>query len=175
MDKKQMVDGLIANKHWKETDREFLMTLPDERVAAIHNMIPPAVDAEAEKKKKDKEEADAAAAKKNAAAPAPAQITLDQLPPEMRAVYNHGAAVLTAERDALIGTITANTANEFTAAQLQAMELPTLKAMARLAATTAPPPRYDGQGQPAPVGNAGGAYKEEPLMTPTINWDTAKA
>lgn len=200
MKKKELVDGLIANDatNWKEEDRDGLMAMNE---AQLEKMAPVAIE-----EPTDNAAAVAAAAAKGAegvvvptenaadtgAQPAqnatPPQITLDQLPPEMQAVYNHGLTKLQEERTGLITKITANAANKFTAEQLGAMSLEALQGMAALAGSptaNAAPAAGDqqqavalfsgaaGGGTATPVANEG--HVEKPLGLPTMNFGEEKA
>jgi hypothetical protein len=150
MEKKGLVDGLISNgtKAWAEADREYLMSLPEERLSAFGTLTtnqatPPAAPVQEPPKPK----------------------TLDELvanaPQEMREPLTAGLAAYKADRDRTIGTITANKANTFTVEQLNEKPMSELKAIAALAAN-ARPADFSGQGD-----GAGAAGGEEPLGLPS--------
>lgn len=188
MGKEQIVDGLIANEatQWTEDDRETLMGMDE---AVLNKM-----DFKKKGKKKgvdeeDEEEAVQNAAAKGAAGVAPAPVALEQLPPEVRAVYNHGLAKLNEERDALIKTITENKANKFTPEYLATKEISELQGLAALAggadtggeqpqAPGAPAMFYGGAATPAqaPTANTKGGDKADVgLSLPTMNFDNTEA
>lgn len=202
MNKEQFVADLIANEDtaWTDEDRDFLMAQNEDELkkfAPVGNegggKMPPGK----KKGKKDDEEEDSGVSANEAAVNAAAQrgaaelqptaneakpITIDQLPPEMQAVYNHGAAALQRERDDLIATITKNDKNTFSGDQLAAMDLPQLQGLAALAAQPADNgtqpgrvPHYGGQATPPPTGNQLTENEEEPLVMPTMNFETAGA
>ena len=163
MNKKAIVDGLIANCGWDETDREFLMGLNESQLDKM--------------KKKD------AGKEKPAASEKPTCNTVEefigQAPAEMQDVLRSGLTAHQNQKNGLIDVIVANASNKFTKEQLNAMPLGQLEAIAALAKVPAPaapatnqgtPPAadYSGQGgQGTPVANE---TKQEPLGLPVINW-----
>ena len=186
MSKKTIVDGLIANDatNWVEADRDGLMAMNEDQ---LKKMSPKPI-VNKDETDDDDEKSDAADLNDvapedkpktdNAGAP---QITLDQLPPEMQAVYNHGLQTLQRERKTLIDTITANEANVFSAEQLGTMSLEQLQGMAALAKKQQAAPAHNasqqavalfsGQATPAaPTANAKGEAPK-PLGLPTMNFE----
>jgi len=152
MDKKQLVDALIANKTFEEKDREMLMGL-DERV--LTNMLPK----EAPKKEPEAPKADEP--KQNAQ---PAKKTLDEylaeMPPEVASTVRNAMAVEEAEKARLIDVIQKKPNNEFKPEWLKTQDLLFLRNLAKIGdAPTADEPKADdrffnyGLGDPAPVVN----------------------
>lgn len=178
MTKKEIVDGLIANGGWKETDREWLTGQSDEHLT---KMIPP----------KPPVPVPAPAPTGNAAlptvitpvpivtnTPAPTgnAMSVDQYvqnaPPEVQDMLRNGLILLNQERAVLIQKITSNQQNKFTPEFLQTKGTPELQMLAALAA---PPPNYAGAGGAPPLVNGsmngGGAPTvKEPLGIPVMNW-----
>lgn len=190
MDKKQIVDGLIANAatSWTEADRNYLMTFDAEQLSRFAPLPAGAV----------KPTGNAAPATPTVPTPAPAATpapattpvantapaaklqTWEEIvanaDPATRGMLGSMRAEYDAQRQALIGKITANARNQFTAEQLAAMDLPTLKSLGALAeapaAVVPAAPLYAGLGDapPAPVGNAA---VPPPLVPPTMNFAKA--
>jgi hypothetical protein len=200
MEKKQVVDTLIANGGWVEGDRDFLMGLTDDRL----KLIGKAPTANAEKPAPVATPAPAPVANTT---PTPAPVApvapvvnaadvlnaLRSLTPEqyianapvgMRAMMLDGMAAANAEKARLVTEITANAANTYTADALNAMELSALRPIAALARGSAGanmdpllaalrlPPNYAGAAG-APVGNVG-APAVEGLPVPVMNFEVAK-
>lgn len=169
MNKKEVIDGLIGNaaSGWKESDREFLMGLPDERLKTI------ATNAAAIKPTVENKPAPAA----NAAPTAPK--VEDLLNNEQIAALNYGKRMLAEKKSQLIGQITANKANVFTAEVLNGKSIEELEGIAALAAVPAAPaapaptPWFGGQAQPAANGKADD--NEEVLSLPVMNFEKASA
>lgn len=166
MNKKQIVDGLIANGGWDESDREFLMACNEAQLDKMG------------KKKADEEEEDPKAKKKAPVANSVEEF-IGSAPAEMQDVLRSGLAAHQSQKNGLVDTIVGNASNKFTKEQLNAMPLGQLEAIAALAKTTPAPaaaapatnqskPNYAGQGgQAAPTNNEA---KQEALTAPTINW-----
>lgn len=182
MNKKERVDHLIANAGWTETDREFLTTLSDERLALIGKpaaapAAPPVVPPPAQ------------VANTTPAAPTQAQVLtalsglsneqyIANAPAGIRDYLADGLAAAAQERAGLVTEITANKANIFTPEQLGVKPTPELRAIAVIARATAAPavgyhrmPNYAGAAG-APVTNVAPAF--EPLLPPVMNFDTVK-
>jgi len=166
MNKKQIVDGMITNGGWDESDREFLMACNETQLDKM-------------KKKMDEEEEDPKAKKKAPVANSVEEF-IGSAPAEMQDVLRSGLAAHQSQKNGLVDTIVGNASNKFTKEQLNAMPLGQLEAIAALAKTApapaaaapatnqAKPANYAGQGgQAAPTNNEA---KQEALTAPTINW-----
>lgn len=179
MDKKQIVDGLIANAQtqWAEEDREALMALEEatlEKMAPVEaEGAPTPVQAAAEK--------GAEGVKPTAPAADTTENTVEgyiaKAPAAIREVLENSLATHKAEKEKLIEGIAANKANKFTKEFLGTKSLQELQGLAALAGTAAAattptrqnPPMFAGAATPAaaPTANA----EEEGLALPTINFD----
>jgi hypothetical protein len=192
MAKKEIVDGLIANKAvpWEEKDREQLMLLNED---ILKKMVP---------EEKKKEEPPPAGGKKEEPPPAntqnqsqqpppaggapavgqqvdPLQDYIAKAPPAIQHILTNGVAVYNQERTRQVDIILKNERNPFKKEQLEALDINTLYAMARLAETettkqTSQPPQPSYLGL-APVQNAAAPIVEEPLDVPTLNFQPRKA
>jgi hypothetical protein len=190
VDKKKMVNAIIANSKWVEDDRKFLMELDEKR---LEKMLP-VENKEDDKKPDDKKEDppvkktdsvppvednnDKAADKKPDEKPAEnKEVSVDEYianaPVGIRDMLASGVKAHEAEKGKLIKVITANEANMFTEDQLKAKGMGELQAIATLAAKpeapAVPNALYAGMPAPAPTEN-----KEEPLVMPTMNFDEEK-
>jgi hypothetical protein len=194
MDKKQTVDGLIANGGWAESDREWLMGLTDARLALVGkpaapaanqqqpptpppaapvvNNTPPAVPA-----------APVAPAITQAAVLQALQgLTPEQYvafaPPGIRDAVIDGMNAVANERTALIKEIVTNQNNTFSEAMLQQKPTSELRGMVALARGTGPAlpegfrlPNYGGAAGGPPAVNAA----ELPVLDlPIMNFEPAK-
>ena len=189
MDKKKLVDGLIANAitQWGEDDREGLMNMEE---AALEKMAP-VENAHVKDKGKDgkdtEDDKDAPVTPAAPAAPvtpaAPAPVTMEsflaQAPVELRDVLTNGLDAHNAARDALVTKITTNENNTFEPEFLKTKSLGELQGLAALATPTENAPAagpamfYGGAATPAaPTANAENA--EKPLVMPTMNWENGK-
>ncbi len=186
MDKKVLVDGLIANAgtQWGEEDREALMLLEE---SALTKMAPveSTGDAGAAPPKAEGGEGDGEG---DGEAPVANEVqpTMEQYvagaPPEYRDVLLNGLAAHNEQKAALIERITANTLNLFSKEFLATKGLSELKGLAAIAAPvvndatppTQPVAMYNGQatldGMPV-VANAEGA--ETPLEVPSMDFALA--
>ena len=182
MDKKKIVDGLIANCGYKESDRPWLMGLNDEQLTKVNEAATSAVEVIANKAKTE-----ATAAKPETAKPAqnaapaaeaaPAQrkeITVDEYvanaPAAVQDVLKNSLAMHAAEKKRLVDAIVANTANEFTRAELEAKDLGELKKLEALIAKNTRTENDDGAdfsalGETRPAQNAD---QGEALATPGL-------
>jgi hypothetical protein len=199
MDKKAVVDGLIANKVWEEEHRAFLMGLAEDQLkrlvlpAPVANANPAPVPAAVVTPPAP---ASAPSAVPPVAAPAvapvintpspvsvpasPVVLTAEQYvanaPPGIRDLLNSGLRAQKAQRDTHIATIKANPGNVFADEFLQNASGEVLEGLAALA-------QHGQQQQPSRVLNYSGAaapggvkqHKEEPLKLPTMNFESAKA
>jgi len=180
MDKKELIDGLIANEftQFVEEDRAALEA-QDEKLLALMTPVVPEHNAKAdeeltdeEKKAKKLAEEEKAAAAQNAACE-----TVDEYvanaPAEMQDVLRSGLAAHNAEKSRLVAAIVANKANVFTKEQLDGKKLAELRGIAALAATPVTKRQaanFAGQGDP-PVDNANA---ETALPLPTMNFEKKK-
>lgn len=168
MDKKQIVDGLIANHGYKEDDRAWLMGLDEAALKRINETA--VANAKAPKTETPKVETP----KVENTAP---KVEAPKLSDEDQAALNYGKRQLAENKAKLIATITANKANKFTAEQLNSKSIDELEGIAALAAVpTAPAPQgganYVGQGGvAAPSQNADQVKPEDALPTPSMNWE----
>lgn len=165
MNKKAIVDGMITNGGWDESDREFLMACNEAQL-----------DKMGKKMDEEEEEEEDTKAKKKAPVANSVEEFIGSAPAEMQDVLRSGLAAHQAQKTGLVDTIVANASNKFTKEQLNAMPLGQLEAIAALAKTPAAAaptnnqskPNYAGQGgQAAPTTNE---TKQEVLTAPTINW-----
>lgn len=202
MAKKEVIDGLIANKatQWAEGDRAVLEAMDEGTLAKLapvanSGSTPPGdPDLQANKGKGkykgkgkgkaggDDDDDDDEMVDNQAG---PQAVTLEQLPPEVRAVYNHGLAALNAEKSAAIKTITGNAQNKFTEEYLQTLDLPQLQGMAALCQPPAQPqaaqgavPMFSGAATPpttpGPTGNAADDNLDGDIyVAPGLSWDEA--
>ena len=178
--KKQIVDNLITNGGWSETDRKFLDGLSDDqlsKVAVVRNSGTPVAE--------PAKPATAPAVPAVPAAttePAPAK-TLEQVlaevPPAMAEVIQSGIATNASRKASLVAALVANKANPYSKEALEAKPLAELELLTSFAANSVPaqpavpynrPLNYSGAA--APVANSGGT-KVEALELPTINFGTA--
>jgi hypothetical protein len=175
MDKKQLVDGLIANAStkWSEEDREVLMAM-DEK--ALEKMIPVA-NAEPAPKKEVEVPAVAPVAPVANAKPVTAKEYIEQAPAEIQRVLRNGLSSYEAEKSRLIGIIKTNEKNPFSDEQLKSKDLDELRGIAVLAsnkkedkpAEVLGSSIFSGQGDPV-VNTA----KVEPMNLPVMNFEAAK-
>lgn len=184
MGKKELVDALIANASaiWNEDDRDTLMGMDDETLATLNGKMG---GGKYKKKAADDAEADDDKEKKpmENAAPAPVELTTEQYiaqaPEEIRDVLNNGLAAHNATKAELIGKITANAANKFSAEFLATKSLGELQGIAALATQPAAPtenthrqvPMFAGQATPAAAPIANAADDDDVLVMPTMNFE----
>lgn len=172
MKKKVLVDALIANSatQWTEADRALLMANTEETLEKMAPVEPTPTEPTAEEKAAaEKAAVDAAAAlaaQNQAKPPVTAEAYIAGAPPEIRDMLAQGLAANQAEKARLVGVITANKANVFTAAALNAKGTDELRGLAALAsASSQPAPLFSGAA--APVGNSAPVV-EEPLVMPAM-------
>jgi len=150
MDKQKMIQGLIDNEatQWTEEDHTILDNMAEDVLAKL---VP-------------NEKVAETPVKTPVEIPAPAPATnrtvaeyIADAPAEIREALQEGMTANQQQRQSLIATITANTANTFTPEQLAVMSVNDLRAVAKLAAdpNASTVPNYAGQGD-SPIGNAGG-------------------
>lgn len=161
VERKTIIDGLITNKRFAESDRAALDAMTDDLLAKVAStdVTPPA---------------GSPAPVANTVAPAamtPDQIVA-QLPPEYRMVINESIQIRNAERTTLISDITTNAAGMWTPEQLATMDTAALKNLATLAKRPAASPvqnmggplfNFAGMGAGAPVSPTNNSTAEEPL------------
>ena len=175
MDKKTFIDALIASKQttWNEEDRSVLEQIEDDTLAKMAPVEPdpatpppiippiaPVPDAPATPPE-----------------PVTLQAYMDAAPPELRGVLTNALVTHNQAKDALINTITANKANQFSKEFLATKEIPELQGLAALAgvpvANDRPVPMFNGAFTPTgPVMNSGA--EESPLLPPVMNFGTEK-
>ena len=172
MDKKKLVDGLIANASttWAEDDRETLMSLDEgvlTKMMPVVNEDEPVVDQDAEAAEGDAEEVPAEEAPAEEAVENKKPMTVNQFidaaPEPIREVLQAGLASHQADKKRLTNVIVANERNKFTEKELMAKKIDELRKLAALSAPTKvenSEPRFDGQGDPYDIVENGG---EEPL------------
>ena len=200
MANKQLVDQIIANcECWNEEDREVLNGLAEEKLVAINQHIADWQAAQAvanaarqgfehgdvgftfnekEMKFEGKEKPKAPEPKKEepvantSQKPQTADEWLAAAPPEIQHVVRNAIATETAQKQALIETITANKANVFKPEQLMTKPVEELQAIAALAKVEAPA-KVSYFGSSVPATNAKEEV-EEPLLLPVVNWKDEK-
>jgi hypothetical protein len=167
MNKKKLVDALIQNHGWEETDREYLMGLNEDKLSKI-------TPKDEEEDMEDEETTPPAKKKPTVPVANSVEEFIGQAPAEMQDVLRSGLAAHQAQKISLIDVIVGNSSNKFTKEQLTAMPMGQLEAIAALAKAPVQneqqqrQPNYAGQGGQgsAPVTNS----KQEPLQAPTIDW-----
>lgn len=176
MDKKKLVDGLIANAKtsWEEADRESLMAMNESMLAKLE----PVVNEEAAA-----EEAPAAEAAEEAAAEeSPAEEVTNmsvkdfldkKVPARIRSVLQNALNLHDDQKNKMIASLVANKDCKFTEEFLKTKdleEITNLCALSKIEVTPPAPPRfnYAGQGDPAQVENiSGDALGITPVATAT--------
>lgn len=137
MDKQKVVDGLIKNGAWEESDRAFLMGLEEGQLKKLS----------AEPKKEETPTANAqpvvntqkaeTVEEKKEAQPAPKPASLEEYvrnaPAEIQQVLNDGLNSARKEKDDLVKIILANQKNVLSEDQLKSKGLEDLRALAALA------------------------------------------
>ena len=182
MDKKELIDGLIANEftQFVEEDRVALEAM-DEKLLALMTPVVPERNAKAneeltEEEKKAKKLAEEKAAQNAASDDEPTTVDeyVANAPAEMQDVLRSGLAAHNAEKSKLVAAIVANARNVFTKEQLEGKKLDELRGIAALAAApaaAAPRRNFAGQADP-PVANADA---ETPLPLPVMNFEKKKS
>jgi hypothetical protein len=162
MEKKEIVDGLIANTAWVEEDREFLMTLNEAQLAKL-------VPAE---KKEDEEVKDETPVTDNAAPVATVASFIANAPKEIQEVLRDSITTHNQRKAELVATITANKRNTFKPGDLINMGIGELTAIANLAAPVETPEAAAHRSAVfmgmAPITNATG--DTEALELPVMNF-----
>jgi len=198
MDKKKVVDALIANQTsvWEDEDREHLMSLSEERLQVLleANQAKAPDDLTEEEKAKwdemDEEQRLAWLAKRGKKTPPQfakneegeetpsepeeetepktAEEYIAKAPEGIRDMLEAGLAAHNAEKDKLITTITSNKACTFTKEQLRAKPLAELKAIASLAVQPKKPTANYAGQADTPDVTTN---TEEPLVAPVLTFD----
>jgi len=175
MNKKEFVDGLIANGKWEEKDRDFLMGLEETQLKKMEPEVKEVVKEVEVPAKTEKKVENAAAEGATEVAPEPVTVEsyVGNAPPEIQEVLTNGLSSFKQEKSKLISVIKTNQKNSFTDEQLQKMGLADLRSLAKLAApekkassTTALDPDYSGLGEVQTNEDA-----EEPMAAPTMNFE----
>jgi len=180
-EKQKLVDSIIANEKspWSEEDREALMGMTDNKLDYLVDGEEKPAENTTPKEEGKIDEAPAPAADPPKADETPAEnkeVTVDEYienaPEGMRDVLRSGVKSHAVEKQKLIGKITANERNTFTADQLSLKSIEELTQLATLAAVpeaapVVPAAHFGGQAPTAPVDNED---EEEPLTVPsTVN------
>jgi hypothetical protein len=189
MEKKALVDHLIANAGWEESDRETLDKLSEDKLkklvekTAVTNAAKKAAEDKVAADAKAKADAKAAAeAVTNAKKDEPVELTTEQyiakMPTAVQQLINNALALQDAERTRLSGIVLANKSNVFTAEQLAEMDINVLSGIARVAdvAPAVPvanrAPLYLGAQGGVPVAPVGNAAMPAPLPLTKMDWGT---
>jgi hypothetical protein len=171
--KKELIDSLINQGTFLESDRAYLDGLDESRITSFSNMKP--VPAQT-----------AAASVPSVTAPSPVlpvtakPVTIDEYlaaaPVEFRDVLSAGLQMQNAQKQQMVATVLACNSNTFPAERLNSMAFSDLQALAALASSASKPaqtPTYNYLGQgftaPTPTNNAS-TPKIEALTMPTIDW-----
>lgn len=184
MDKKKIVDSLIANEKtdWKEEDRVGLMAMNEERLtkmaADAEKKVEekPPVDNKVEEKKEEKKEVKPPVGNTEPKKPETMEEYIAKAPEGIREVLNASVASLKQEKDRLIAVITANEKNEFTKEYLGTKGVDELRGLAKLAAkenhveNNEPVPMFFGQNEVVDNEKA-----PQGLPLPTMNFEKKSA
>lgn len=179
----ERIEALIKNGGWDEADRSILDKFSDEKIEKLAKpleqtppVVPPVTENQDKKDKKDPPPA-TNADKKDPAKP----MTWDELTANADAPSKARLALLDSvyaeQKASAIATITANKEQQvYTPAELEAMDLPALQKLAKLAAYNQPkppqgstPPSYFGAAIP-PTSNNNGGGTPAPYVPPTMNF-----
>lgn len=139
MNKKELVDGLIANCGYAETDREKLMALPEDTLAMMKKSGETVTANAAKKQEPAKTPVETVVVHNNSNTPAPKSHAefLASAPAETREIISNAERVLTREKEKHIAVIVANKRNKFTKEQLSKKSIDELETLAELAAEPA--------------------------------------
>lgn len=191
MEKKELVDGLIANgsTQWGEGDREALMNMEEallQKLAPVENFNfkskGKGKDAmtEAEKKammeEEEKKAKDKAKDKTDNSVPVTMEAFLATAPPEFRDVLANSFEMHQQTKGTLIEKIVANERNKFSREFLTTKPLQELQGLASLmgepkdAQTNNAVPMFYGAATPASFAANVSATEETPLVAPTMNF-----
>lgn len=181
MDKKKLIDALIANAKavWNEDDRTALEAFDEDTLTKLNEAL---TDKPAEEKPEAQTPAptpaEVVAPKENKAMTTAEYIAA--APAEIRDVLTNGLAAHEAQKTELVGKIMANANNKFSQEFLAAKSLQELQGLAALATTEAPAPAanyggrvpmFAGQFTPAaPTANAANG-EDNILPLPVINFE----
>ena len=179
MDKKKVVDALIANERtpWKDEDKETLLAMNE---SALEQLTIAGKEPEVKEVIKEviKEVPATNIEQTNTEDEEEKPQTMEQYiaaaPDGVAEVLNAGVESLQREKEKLIATITANKQNTFAAEDLKKRSVTELTALAKLAAPITTnkkkTPAYTGQGEVVNEDET----SPEPMTMPTINWDEKK-
>jgi len=190
MDRKKVIDGLIASEVYNESERNTLEGLTDRKLQALSDFYEdeereedPVPEHEAGEKKKKQVVPTSEGMKSGMPFAANVEEYINQAPPDFREVLVNGYNAHLAEKATAVQTITANKKNAFTADELDGMSLNQLKKLADLAAVPQQTqqtkqqqliaPRFMGQTGAPITDNT--AAEQEPLMPPTMNFAEYRA
>lgn len=178
--KKKLIDALIKNHGWDESERETLNAMSEDR---LKSLMP---DDKAEEGAADEQaNNDSGKEKKDTRKPAPAANADADLTPEefiakapagMQDMLRSGLAAHNDKKASLVATITANEKNKFSEKQLNSFDMGTLENLAELAKVQASPEINDAtrrgfyHGQ-APAANQNGE-KPEALVAPSMDFNS---
>lgn len=182
MERKEIVQDLIANGIWKEEDREFLLNAEEKQLQlfkarhdealAQNKEDKPEADPPQEDTQEDTQEGTREGSQEEPVANTRKNKIqalneyLDAVPAEVREVVMEGLQARSADRGQFIATITANEKNTLSEEQLKSLPTENLRAMAALAEKPKPTQNnYAGQAD-IPDGR-----KEDPLTRPVWNFD----
>lgn len=177
MDKKAMVDALIANKAsgYVEEDREALMAMGDVQLEKLSKLAANAAKPEVKPEVKAPV-VEPKPATNEQKQPQTVEEYINNAPEGMRDVLLSGMASHEREKQVAIGQIMANKANPFSKEQLASKPLAELQGMAKLAASVVvekkPTQNYAGQQDVTPIVSD---VKEEPLVAPVMNFGQEQA
>jgi len=181
MDKKKLVDNLIANKatKWVEADREALMAMNEDNLDKMtpNEVIPeaPIENAPAEKPVAEKPVVEVA--------PVTLESFIKNAPPEMQDLLTNAVSTHNAAKDQLIESIVANKNCKFSKEFLGVKGIEELQGLALLAINVE---EVVPQGAPTPIAMFAGAstpqspvsneqHDEEDLAMPTMNFEPETA
>ena len=181
MDKKQLVESIIANEKtlWKEEDTEILMAMEE---SVLNKMVPVKNEKKKEDKEDEKEEMKANAEKEEKkeeivenARPQTLQQYLESAPKEFQPILRNSLRQYDAEKKRLINAITANEKNPFTEEQLKAKDVEELRQIATLASSAKKEEEENSLdlsflGQQDVVSNSSAAV--EPMELVTMNFES---
>jgi hypothetical protein len=177
MDKKQLVESIIANEKtlWKEDDREILMAMEE---TVLNKMVPVKNEEKEEEAPKEEvkvNEEEKKEAKVDNAKPQTLQEYIQSAPKEFQPILLNSLRQYDGEKKRLISAITANEKNPFTEDQLKAKDVEELRQIATLASTAKKeeddPLNLSFLGQQDPVSNTA-SVEAMPLVT--MNFEPEK-
>jgi hypothetical protein len=126
MDKKKIVDGLIANKKFEEKDRDVLTALPEDMLERLEKSYQNAGPAPKVEEKPVVQNAE----------PKAKPITMEDLPEDLRRVVQNGQRIEKEQKDKFISIIFKHPKNTFTKEYLATKDVEELQNLANLAVTS---------------------------------------